>query len=80
MVSIKPKKYDLVESGRFIEFTVDEDSELQGYLNRNGRKFKRGCAFFEFVNRVENIPSDSEVVMCNEVSKIMAVNQNRCNE
>lgn len=57
-----------VDSGRFQQIKVTEDCELQEFIESHCKlPFKSGCAFFEFINKEEDISEKKEVLLMDKV-------------
>ena len=52
---------------RFEVLDVNEDCELREFVEKSGRPFKRGCAFYEFTHDIEDISDGREIVLMKKV-------------
>ena len=48
-------------------YDVDEDCSLREFVESKHLTFKRGCAFYEFINEVESIPKDKQLIFMTKV-------------
>lgn len=48
-------------------YHVDKDCSLREFVESKGLTFKRGCVFYEFINEVESIPKDKQLIFVEKV-------------
>ncbi|MCG8620629.1 MAG: hypothetical protein MJE68_01340 [Proteobacteria bacterium] len=61
-----------VEDNRFTQIEVDnKGGQLRKVLERRNLQFKPGCAFFEFINKQEDIDEKKQVIIMNKVYRII---------
>ena len=59
-----------VEVSHYKVIKVKKGGELIDCIEREGLAYKPGCAFFEFVNKNEDIHERKRVILMDKVSKI----------
>ena len=61
-----------VNDNRFIQIEVgSKGGQLRQIVERKNLPFKPGCAFFEFMNKKEDIDEKKEVIIMDKVLKSM---------
>lgn len=58
-----------VDASRYTVIKVKKGGELIDCIEREGLTYKPGCAFFEFVNKTEDIHERKRVILMDKVSK-----------
>ena len=48
-------------------YKADKECGLEGFLETKGIKFCRGCAFYEFQNKTEDVPRNSRIILIDKV-------------
>ena len=74
MLSVLPSagdmlKLELITNRKFEELEVEKNGTLREAVERmrSYRTFKRGRAYYEFINVKENITEDKELIFMNKV-------------
>ena len=60
-------KLELITHRKFDKLEVVKNSKLRDVVERSNRTFKRGQAYYEFINAKENISEDKELIFMNKV-------------
>jgi hypothetical protein len=61
-----------VDDNRFIRIEVgSKGGQLRQVVERRNLQFKPGCAFFEFINKQEDIDENKEVIIMDKVYNII---------
>ena len=58
-----------VDASHYMVIKVKKGGELVDCIEREGLTYKPGCAFFEFVNKAEDIHERKRVILMDKVSK-----------
>ena len=61
-----------VDASRFKVIKVEKGGELIDCIEREGLTYKPGCAFFEFVNKTEDIHERKKIILMDKVSNKLA--------
>ena len=72
MLSILPivnykLKLELITNRKFEMLEVEKNGKLREAIESSNKKFMRGRAFYEFINDIENISEDKELIFMNKV-------------
>ena len=66
--SVKDKlKLKLITDRKFAAINVNKNCKLREAIESSKKQFKRGQAYYEFINDKENISEDKELIFINKV-------------